>query len=138
MGIESLILLDTHVLIWLDQGNPRLGRRARRMADAALGGQRLVVSAISFWETALLAQMGRIELSQSLDRWRAELLDRGLQEIAVSGEIAIGAAALPEFHPDPADRIIVATATLLGSVLISADQRILRWPGALRRQDAGR
>ena len=60
----------------------------------------------------------------------------GLQEIKVDGDIAIAAAQLGDFHDDPADRFIVATASLAGAALITADQRILDWKGTLRRQDA--
>ena len=67
--------------------------------------------------------------------WRATLLDDGLVEIPVDGEIGIRANGLVNFHAGPADRIIVATA-LGGHHLVTADQRILEWPGNLRRLDA--
>lgn len=138
MGSEPLVLLDTHALVWLPEASVQLGRTARRLADAALVNGLLAVSAISFWEIALLEQKGRIEAPRPVDRWRAELLARGLEEIAVGGDIGILAARLEHFHADPADRIIVATAASRGAVLLTADDRILRWRGSLRRQDARR
>ena len=67
--------------------------------------------------------------------WRRELLGQGLAEIPVDGEIGIPANALPGFHADPADRIIVATA-LQGHRLVTSDERMLGWPGSLNRLDA--
>ena len=132
-----MTLLDTHALVWLTEGSRRLGAEAQRLADAALADEQLAVSAITFWEIAMLQSKGRIELRRAPESWRAELLDLGLHEIPVDGGIGIAAAALPVFHQDPADRIIVATASLAGATLLTADQRILAWSGTLRTHDAG-
>jgi PIN domain nuclease of toxin-antitoxin system len=58
-----VIVLDTHALLWLDQGTPSLGPQARARADEALAGGSLAVCALSFWETAMLRRRGRIEMS---------------------------------------------------------------------------
>ena len=80
-------------------------------------------------------QKGRIVLPLDLSAWRLDLLEYGLVEIPVDAEIASRAGSLPDMHGDPADRIIVATA-LEGHELITADERILGWPGTLSRLDA--
>jgi PIN domain nuclease of toxin-antitoxin system len=131
-----VILLDTHALIWLAEGAPQLGDGARQLVDAALAHDELGVSAITFWETAMLHQRGRLQLVQPVEAWRRALLDRGLREWPLTGEVGIAAAALPEFHPDPADRFITATALLYGATLVTADDRMLAWSGPLRRHDA--
>ena len=131
-----MILLDTHALIWLDQGSSKLGQIARRNADEALQERRLFVSAISFWEVAMLGQKDRVTLGRKLDYWRQSLVDLGLQEIAVDGSIGLAAGSLEDLHGDPADRIIVATALHGGASLITADERILSWSGGLSCQDA--
>lgn len=131
-----MILLDTHALIWLDQASDRLGRQARDIIDAATRAGELAVSAISFWETAMLLQRGRITLSLPLEVWRADLLGAGLVEIAVTGMVGIRAALLRDVHPDPADRLIVASALEQRAALVTADTRILEWPGQLQRVDA--
>jgi len=136
MGSESLILLDTHVLIWLDQDDPVLGLIARQQADAALKGGRLAVSAISFWEIAMLVAKQRIVIEVPLPTWRQDLLNLGLREIPVSGEIGIAAVQLDQLHGDPADRIIVATALLREATLMTADRKLLEWSGQLERYDA--
>jgi PIN domain nuclease of toxin-antitoxin system len=136
VGSQPLILLDSHALVWLASGDKRLGRRARAMTDRALADGKLAVSAVSFWEIALLVAKRRLQLGRPPRAWREWLLQSGLVEIGVTGETAIAAAQVGDFHDDPADRFIVATASLAGATLITADQRILDWKGSLRRQDA--
>ena len=100
-----MIVLDTHVLVWLTEGGDQLGPHARDLADEALGHGRLWVSAISFWEVGMLHIKGRVRMRQPLSAWRRELLDVGLTELQVTGDIGITAVELREFHPDPADGI---------------------------------
>ncbi len=80
-------------------------------------------------------QKGRVDLGLDLDAWRRDLLDQGVIEIMVDGEIAARAGLLPDVQGDPADRIIIATA-LEGHQLVTADQRILDRPGSMSRLDA--
>lgn len=122
-----MILLDTHVLIWLDAGSQQIGRQTRARMDAALVRGELAVSAITFWEIAMLLEKGRLEMAMDIDSWRRELLESGLIEIPLDGSIGIRAARLQDFHGDPADRIIVATALELSAALVSADEKILSW-----------
>ena len=136
MGCKPLILLDTHCLLWLDQAVERMSRRARRLVDAASRAGDLGVSAISFWEVAMLIAKQRLRISRPLASWRREWLQQGVVELPMTGAIGIDAALLATFHADPADRWIVATAREIDAVLLTADDRILAWPGRLDRQDA--
>jgi len=95
----------------------------------------MAVSAISFWEVERLRRKGRLRMSQPVDSWRRDLLEGGLQEIAVDGELGIRAAALVNLDADPADRLIVATALSAGT-LVTADKKILDWDSDLARLDA--
>ena len=136
----TMLLIDTHVLIWLRSLDRRLGANARQAIDAAWESDEICVSAFSFWELAMLsakgrAHLSRAHLSEDVLLWRRELLGQGLIEIPVDGEIGIRANGLVNFHADPADRIIVATA-LRGHRLITSDERILAWSGNLDRLDA--
>lgn len=131
------MLLDTHVLLWSRLGSGQIGPRCKELMARALRQGVLATSAISFWETALLHQKGRMTLLEDVRAWRARLLSDGLVEIPVDGDIGIRANQLDCFHADPADRIIVATA-LGGHSLVTADNRILTWDGNLRRVDARR
>lgn len=132
----SGVLLDTHTLIWLMEGNPRLGERSHQFIDPPAGSQDVFVSAISFWETAMLATRNRVALSRSVDLWRANVLALGIRELAIQGDTAISATQLENFHADPADRFIVATAIRYSLTLVTADEKILAWSGPLARQDA--
>ncbi len=131
-----MILLDTHVLVWLDERGSRLGKRALQRIDEEFGTGKLAVSAISFWEISMLIQKGRLDLRLEMDVWRKELLQNGLLEIPLDGTIAIRAGGLQDFHGDPADRLIVATALQTSSTLITADQKILAWKDLNLKYDA--
>lgn len=131
-----MILLDTHALIWLDEGNIRLGKESLSFIDQALKKKELFVSSITFWEVGMLIEKGRLEMRMDIDLWRQNLIKNGLQEIPMTGEIAIRAALLNCFHGDPADRIIVATAIHSTSVLYTADKKILSWKEGLSLFDA--
>lgn len=82
-------------------------------------------------------QKGRLEIMVGIRQVRENFLRQGLKEIAVSGEIGIRAVSLPDFHKDPADRLIVATALEGDYQLVTADRKILAWAGPLRCVPAG-
>lgn len=130
-----MILLDTHVVLWQEDDDPRLGPQTRRELAHALSEGSLAVSAISFWEVGMRMQKGQLRLNRDLLAWRRDLLNSGLTELPVDGGTAVSAGLLSNVHGDPADRIIVATA-LEGHQLVTADRRILDWPGNLSRLDA--
>ena len=129
------MLLDTQVLLWLRLGSTRMGHRARLEIERAWRSDEVGVSAITFWEVAMLRDKGRIRFPEDIGLWRKEQMDEGLIEIPVDGDIALRAGFLPQIHGDPADRIIVATA-MSGHRLVTADRRILSWSGHLNRLDA--
>lgn len=128
-----MILLDTHALLWMSAGSDALGPRAR----GSLASAPLAVSAISFWEVAMLAGKGRI-IVEDVGAFRAGVLTAGITEVPIDGAIGIRAVRLEDFHADPTDRLIVATAIQLGATLCTADAKILRWCGpGLTVLDAG-
>jgi PIN domain nuclease of toxin-antitoxin system len=133
-----MLLLDTHVLAWMDADDAALGSQARQTIRQAWSVGEVAVSAISFWEVAMLAQRGRLQLPVPPNTWRADLLEAGVREIPLDGRVAVAAAALEGLHRDPADRFIIATALASSAVLVTADSRILDWAGELSRVDARR
>jgi PIN domain nuclease of toxin-antitoxin system len=133
-----VILIDTHVAIWIATDNQALGDQSRALAERALSERQIAVSAITFWEIALLVAKRRFEISKSADTLRGELLDSGVIEVPLTGDIAILAVELDNLHGDPADRFIAATAIAHDAILMTADVRLLRWRHKVRRQDAAR
>ena len=127
-----MIVLDTHVLLWLIAGSSRLGEGSRESIRRAWGEQ-VAVSAVTFWEIGNLSRKRRIAIPAEPASLRRSLLRGGLREIPLDGESAVRAAQLANFHRDPADRLIVATALTGGHRLLTADREILDWPGPLAR-----
>lgn len=130
------MILDTHALLWMDRNDPALGQAARQAIMAAWRSGQLAVSAISFWEVAMLAERGRIALPMPLALWREDWIRAGLVEIPVDGRIALLASQLENLHRDPADRFIMATAIDRNATLLTADRLILEWSGSLSRLPA--
>ena len=132
-----MILPDTHSLLWFMNSSPRLGREANLIIRRATDMGIAAFSAISVWEVALLLSKSRLALDVTAVQWRQNLLSAGLAEIPVDGVIAARSVALADFHADPADRILIATAQD-GHQLITDDHRILNWSGPLNRFPAHR
>lgn len=131
-----MILLDTHVLVWVAEGLPRIGRRALRIVEQSSYGDALGVAAVSFWELSMLAEKGRVATAMSPRVLRHSMLARGIREVPLDGAIGIVAGELGGLRGDPADRMIVATALALDATLMTADESLLDWSGALRMVDA--
>lgn len=126
---EKLLLLDTHVWLWLVGGAEPLKRPVLSAVEGAARRGRIRVSAISVWEVAMLEAKGRIRLAKDRLAWVQEALSApGTSLVPLTPEIAVESSRLPgEFHGDPADRILVATARLLGGTLLTRDERILAY-----------
>lgn len=115
--------MDTHALIfWVQSTGISDDFGAFLDEQQSLG--RLYVSAISFWETALLAKKGRIELAD-VHAWRNELLNNtNLQLIDPSATEMIDSVSLPDHHKDPFDRLLIAQANRRGLLLVTKDAEI--------------
>lgn len=122
-----MIVLDTHVLLWWVNGSDLLSTAAEKAIRKTLtqSGE-IIVSTISAWEVSMLIEKGRLILSMEVESWFDEVTQiDGVRFIPVDNEIAIKSTILPgEFHKDPADRMIVATARKLAVPLVTADQKI--------------
>jgi PIN domain nuclease of toxin-antitoxin system len=138
MGRDEVILLDTHAAFWMANNDPSLGSQSRQLIVQALLSNDVAVSAISFWELALLVSKKRLVFHQPIANLRLRMIGSGIVEMPVSGEIAIAAVNLGNLHGDPANRFIVATAMAHGATLVTADKAILKWRGTLARQNAAK
>ena len=122
-----MILIDTHAIVWLTEGNPRFGKRARVTIERAVAAREALVSTASFWEVGMLLSKRRIALSLPLSEWADALASRaGFKIVTVDAPIAIEAGSLPDgIHGDPGDRFIVATARIMEAPILTADRKIL-------------
>jgi len=122
-----VILVDTHVVVWLAFDKSRLSKKARAAIDDARAKEDgLAISDITLLELARLASKGRIRIDISLESFLEEVETR-FAVLPISGRACTRAVGLPATFPkDPVDRIIVATALVQGLSLISADREIHR------------
>jgi PIN domain nuclease of toxin-antitoxin system len=124
-----VILLDTHIWVWWVQGDARLaGGHQQFLIENEPGG--LGVSVISCWEVAKLVEGGRLVLPGEVIEWLEQALAYpGMRLLDLTPRIAVDSTQLPgEFHRDPADQIIVATARPYDIPLLTADRKIIDYP----------
>jgi PIN domain nuclease of toxin-antitoxin system len=121
-----MILLDTHVLVWMTSDPKRLSTKAREAIRQAREHTGVAIAAISLWELAWLAQSGRLQVLSSVETFVRETVARVIVK-PMTPEITAVAVRLPDSYPkDPADRVIGSTAIVDGIPLLTADQRIRR------------
>jgi PIN domain nuclease of toxin-antitoxin system len=119
-----VILLDTHVLVWLAGARERLSSVAREKIEAA---HELAISIASVQEIAYLVARGRLTMDRPVETWIADALSiHEVRALAPTVSTALRAGSLDpvEFHGDPADRVIYATAVDQDALLVSADERL--------------
>jgi PIN domain nuclease of toxin-antitoxin system len=126
-------LIDTHVLVEWFAAGAHLARGHRRAISRASASSPLLVSDVSLWEVAVLAELGRIRLALPLRDWLEQATAPPLvRRCPITPAVAAETTCLPAGFPrDPADRIIVATARVHGAVLLTRDARIVE-SGAVR------
>jgi PIN domain nuclease of toxin-antitoxin system len=121
-----MILLDTHILIWLLIAPENLAPKAKKVILAARKSGPLALSAISLWEMAWLAQNKRIEVDVSVDSFVKKCASY-VQVLPITPEIAVRSVQFPKSYPnDPQDRIIGATALVEGIRLLTHDKLIVK------------
>lgn len=122
-----MIILDTHIWIWWIDENPKLSSQNLEIIEANLANG-LGISMISCWEIAKLVEKGRLKFECSVEEWLKLALNYpGVQLLELSLPIIIKSTQLSWFHADPADQIIVATAQVHDSLLVTQDQKILNY-----------
>jgi PIN domain nuclease of toxin-antitoxin system len=116
------ILVDTHILLWWLESDPKLRPATRRLlADPQ---SLLFVSAASVWEIRIKQALGRLKVP---DRFDEHLGMLGFEELPVSIAHTVGLIGLPPLHQDPFDRILLAQARMERLFLLSADQELIAY-----------
>lgn len=118
-----MLLLDTHVIVWLASAQKNLSLRVKQAIRQ--NAEELFISSISALEIAILVKRNRLRLPVGAGEFvERALKQHGIHEIPVDRQIAIASASLPDIHNDPFDRIILATALLNGMSILSKDRVI--------------
>jgi len=126
------LLLDTHLLLWAaESASPGLLPQA---AEALIDDptNELLFSAASIWEIVVKNALGRADFKADPHLLRRGLLDNGYSQLPIKSEHALAAAALPDRHKDPFDRILIAQATIEGITLVTSDPVVASYPGPIR------
>lgn len=122
-----MILLDTHIWLWWNTRDGRLGSRHAQLIRRA---EAIGVSVVSCWEIAKLVEYRRLKLSEPVEDWIAGALTTArVRLLPLTPRIAVESTQLPgSFHRDPADQFLVATARVYDSVFLTIDRKILAYP----------
>jgi PIN domain nuclease of toxin-antitoxin system len=122
------ILLDTHAWFWAVNEPERLSQKAMKAIAAAKPCDRCIAS-ISIWEFAMMVTRAKVSINISLDQWfEYAVSNTGITVYPLSPKIAVESCSLPnDFHKDPADRLITATARVHGLTLVTKDTKILKY-----------
>lgn len=121
------VLLDTHAFLWWIGDDPQLSPQARKIISD--GANILYLSAASSWEIAIKAKLGKLKLPSNLASFIAEqLADNAITSLAVEMHHALHVYALPDYHRDPFDRMLIAQAQLEKLPILTADPQIARYP----------
>jgi len=116
------LLLDTHILLWLRGPSGLLSDAERRLIDQAPARY---VSAVSLWEIAILASLGRVPADD-----RLYTLPQGLELLPLEGRHCRELSSLPQLHRDPFDRMLIAQARSDGLALLTRDTKIIAYGAA--------
>jgi PIN domain nuclease of toxin-antitoxin system len=117
-------LLDTHVLLWWLNGDPRVSQRTRSLlADP---GNAALVSIVSLWEMLVKHRAGKMEVS--LETIVAEIDEVGFERLGLTQEHLAALSALPFHHRDPFDHLLIAQAIAESLTFVSADRRSADYP----------
>lgn len=125
------LLLDTQLLLWAAGQPERIPTAGRKLLEDPRN--ELLFSAASLWEVAIKSTPGRADFRVEPRVFRRGLLDNGYVELPVTSQNAVSIAALPPLHHDPFDRLLLAQAHTEGITLVTADARLARYPGPVRK-----
>ncbi|MBK7862152.1 MAG: type II toxin-antitoxin system VapC family toxin [Archangiaceae bacterium] len=125
-----MILLDTHAFVWWSASPAKLSVRARKAIEK---DPVRLLSDISLWEIAMLVELGRLKLDRDVEGWLEQAVaETAVDVVPIDSAIAVRSTRIAKnFHGDPADRLIAATALVRAALLVTADEALRASP-ALR------
>jgi PIN domain nuclease of toxin-antitoxin system len=118
------LLLDTHVLLWVAAGSPRIKAISKRLLSA---DNAVFFSVASLWEIAIKVSLGKLQADAPTIREAA--IENGFLELPILGQHALEVGGLPWHHRDPFDRLLVAQAAAEPMKLLTADAQLLAYGG---------
>ncbi|MDZ7699968.1 MAG: type II toxin-antitoxin system VapC family toxin [Deltaproteobacteria bacterium] len=125
-----MIVLDTHTWVWFVSDPANLSGAAKHAIESSISHNGLFISSISVWEVALLVAKKRMAFSMDVVDW-ISMSERMsfFQFVPIDNRVALKSVHLPQpIHQDPADRIIIATAIVLGAPVVTKDVKLLKYP----------
>ena len=128
--MTDAVLLDTHIALWLDNGDERLRPATLSLIEACWrNGGTVLLSAVTVWEIAQLVHRGRVTLTRPVEDWIERFLRLpGIEIVPLDHQAAMGAFRLRDLdHRDPADRLLIATAIERTCPFVTYDERITRF-----------
>lgn len=125
------LLLDTHLLLWAAGEPERLSREAVELINQP--EHKLYFSAVSIWEVVIKRGLGRTDFRVDPALLRRGLVEHDYAELPITSTHAMAVSHLPAIHRDPFDRLLVAQAETEGLLLLTADERVARYPGPVQR-----
>lgn len=124
-------LLDTHLLLWASQASPRLSRAALELIEDP--DSELIFSVASIWEFGIKYAKAPHQFDIRPNEFREALLQNRYAELEISGKHVLAVSNLPSLHGDPFDRILIAQSAVEGITLVTSDDKVAQYPGAVRR-----
>lgn len=121
------LLVDTHVILWWLNDDPRLSRKAHKALENS--DARHWVSYVSLWEIAIKSSLGKLDTGGRSVEQLAVILDKqGFALLPIRIEHLARIADLEHLHRDPFDRLLIAQASVLGVPLLTEDKMIKQYP----------
>jgi PIN domain nuclease of toxin-antitoxin system len=121
---DKVILLDTHVLVWLTTEPTKLSKHASSAVRRSSRAGGIGISAITLWELAWLATHGRLQLTGTVEAYLEEISSRVAVFPITTKVAALANQFSADYSSDPCDRIIGATVLAEGMILVTKDAKI--------------
>jgi PIN domain nuclease of toxin-antitoxin system len=122
---QPTYLLDTHVLLWSLNRDPRLSRQHFDIIEA---NENLTISVVSLWEIAIKRSLGKLTMEEGL---LGNIRRRPIRILPINEAHAMGTAALPLHHRDPFDRMLISQALVEGLTILTSDRRFADYDAML-------